>query len=121
MCDAQLLKLLSSTDSPGAREVLGAIGEEQEKRVKRAAESLGRVLGMGDVGRMEGEVVRLAREGKVDEPFLLLLAANESAAKEAGARGPAEVLGRLRERAGREKDRLVSCFGAPHPLGKSGT
>jgi hypothetical protein len=55
--------------------------------------------------RMEGALVKLAREGRVNEAFLLLLEANESQARSAGAAGPAQLMGRLRKRAIDEKDK----------------
>ena len=55
--------------------------------------------------RMEGAIVKLAKEGRIDEPFLLLLEANADQAMAAGATGPAELMRRLRKRAMNEKDK----------------
>ena len=52
--------------------------------------------------------MRLAREGKGDEPFLLLLEANADQARAAGAAGPAELMDKLRQRAMTEKDKQSS-------------
>ena len=58
--------------------------------------------------RMEGGIVKMAREGKIDEPFLLLLEANEDQARNAGVMQTAEVMKRLRTRAMEEKDKQAS-------------
>ena len=58
--------------------------------------------------KMEGAIVKLAREGKIDEPFLLLLEANANQAAAAGAKGPAELMKKLGQRAVEEKDRQSS-------------
>ena len=58
--------------------------------------------------KMEGAIVKLAREGKIDEAFLLLLEANETQARGAGATGPAELMKKLRLRAADEKDKQVT-------------
>eukprot|EP00525_Craspedostauros_australis_P003492 CAMPEP_0198109896 /NCGR_PEP_ID=MMETSP1442-20131203/1936_1 /TAXON_ID= /ORGANISM="Craspedostauros australis, Strain CCMP3328" /LENGTH=222 /DNA_ID=CAMNT_0043765737 /DNA_START=3 /DNA_END=671 /DNA_ORIENTATION=+ len=50
----------------------------------------------------------MAREGDIDESVLLLLEANETQARDAGAAGPANLMKRLRERAAEEKDKQVS-------------
>ena len=55
--------------------------------------------------RMQGAIVKLAKEGKIDEPFLLLLEANADQARAAGATGPAELMDKLRKRAMTEKDK----------------
>ena len=57
---------------------------------------------------MEGAIVRLAREGKIDEPFLLLLEANANQAEAAGAQGPAQLMRKLGQRAMAEKDKQSS-------------
>jgi len=106
-CDAQLLKILGEMkDDTGAQMVLAAIGDEQSSRMKRATESIREVLALGDVSLMEGRVISLAREGKIDESFLLLLEANALQAEQAGAVGPANVMRKLKARAEEEKDKL---------------
>jgi len=57
---------------------------------------------------MEGAIVRLGKEGKIDEPFLLLLEANANQARAAGASGPAELMMRLKKKAVDEKDKTSS-------------
>ncbi len=58
------------------------------------------VLSKGDPMQMEGAIVKLSKEGKVDEPFLLLPEANADQARAAGA---------MRKRAMVEKER-ESCW-----------
>ena len=88
--------------------LLAALGEEQSKRIAAATETLKEVLSLAEPMKMEGAIVRLAREGKINEPFLLLLEANELQARDAGAMGPAKLMKKLRLRAAEEKDKLVS-------------
>lgn len=109
--DAQFVKVLSERKANGdedASVLLDALADEQQKRLAAATETLKEVLGMGDPGRMEGAIVRLAREGKIDEPFLLLLEANANQAAEAGAAGPAELMKKLGKKAAAEKDKQSS-------------
>jgi hypothetical protein len=109
--DAQFVKVLTerkASGEEGASEVLEALAVEQQKRISRAAETLKGVLALGDPMRMEGAIVKLAREGKVDEPFLLLLEANATQARDAGALGPAQLMDKLRARAAEEKDKQIS-------------
>ena len=106
--DAQLVKLLNEKVQQGdadAQALTAALAVEQQKRIGTAAETLKAVLAAGDPMRMEGAIVKFAREGKVDEPFLLLLEANENQAKAAGATGPAQLMAKLRQRAMEEKDK----------------
>jgi hypothetical protein len=109
--DAQFVKVLAERSSNGDDDsavLLEALAEEQSKRIAAATESLKSVLAMGEPMKMEGALVKLAREGKMDESFLLLLEANENQARDAGALGPAELMKRLRMRAAEEKDKQVS-------------
>jgi hypothetical protein len=85
--------------------VLDALATEQQARVNAATENLREVLSKGEPMRMEGAIVKLAKEGKIDEPFLLLLEANADQARAAGAVGPAELMTKLRQRAMAEKDK----------------
>jgi hypothetical protein len=106
--DAQVVKLLTERSNNGdvdAEALLKALANEQQKRIAAATQSLKSVLALGDPRRMEGAIVKLAREGKIDEPFLLLLEANENQATQAGANGPAQLMARLRRRAMEEKDK----------------
>ena len=106
--DAQLVKLLderSNNGDEGAKDLLMALAEEQRKRVEEATVSLKEVLALGEPMKMEGAIIKLAREGKIDEPLLLLLEANEDQARAAGQEGPAKLIGRLRKRALEEKDK----------------
>jgi len=109
--DAQFVKVLTERSASGDEDsnaLLAALGEEQSKRIAAATETLKGILAMGGPMKMEGAIVRLARENKIDEPFLLLLEANELQARDAGATGPAELMKKLRLRAAEEKDKLVS-------------
>jgi hypothetical protein len=109
--DAQLVKVLTERASTGDDDSAGlleALAEEQSKRIGAATEDLKTVLSMGEPMRMEGAIVKLARDGKIDETFLLLLEANETQARDAGATGPAELMKRLRLRAADEKDKLIA-------------
>jgi hypothetical protein len=109
--DAQFVKVLTERVTNGDEEssaLLEALAEEQSKRIEAATETLKSVLSMGEPMKMEGAIVKLAREGKLDEAFLLLLEANETQARAAGAMGPAELMKKLRLRAADEKDKQVS-------------
>lgn len=109
--DAQFVKVLTERSSNGDADssaLLDALAEEQSKRIAAATETLKSVLALGEPMKMEGAIVRLAREGKIDEAFLLLLEANETQARGAGATGPAELMKKLRLRAADEKDKQVS-------------
>lgn len=106
--DAQFIKVLNERAMNGdvdSQAVLDALAGEQQVRVNAATENLREVLSKGDPMRMEGAIVKLAKEGKIDEPFLLLLEANADQAKAAGATGPAELMLKLRQRAMAEKDK----------------
>lgn len=109
--DAQFIKVLNERVANGEQEsqdVLDALAGEQNKRLAEATESLKLVLAAGDPMRMEGVIVKLAREEKVNEAFLLLLEANANQAAAAGATGPAQLMKRLGERAMEEKDKQSS-------------
>ena len=109
--DAQFVKVLSERSNNGDEDstaLLEALAVEQSARMTAATEALRDVLSLGDPQRMEGAVVRLAREGKIDESFLLLLEANETQARDAGAQGPADLMRKLRMRAADEKDKQQS-------------
>jgi len=106
--DAQFIKLLKERSDNGDSEsqgVLDALSKEQGVRMATATDTLKEVLSMGEPRRMEGAIVRLAKEGKVNEPFLLLLEANFRQAKDAGATEAAEIMRRLSNRALAEKDK----------------
>ena len=106
--DAQFIKVLNERAMNGdddSQAVLDALAVEQQKRVNTATENLRDVLSKGEPMRMQGAIVKLAKEGKIDEPFLLLLEANADQARAAGATGPAELMDKLRERAMTEKDK----------------
>lgn len=109
--DAQFVKVLTERSTNGdedSRNVLEALAGEQQKRIAAATNAVKSVLSLGDPRKMEGAVVKMAREGKIDEAFLLLLEANEDQARAAGATGPAELMERLRKRAMDEKDKQAS-------------
>jgi hypothetical protein len=109
--DAQFVKLLNERAVLGdndAQAVLEALAVEQQKHIAAATASLKNVLSLGDPMRMEGAIVKMAREGNVDEAFLLLLEANEQQAMSAGAAGPARLMQKLRKRAIDEKDKQAS-------------
>jgi hypothetical protein len=106
--DAQFVKLLNERAAGGdgdSASLLEALAGEQQKRIAAATEALKEVLSLGEPMRMEGALVKLAREGRVNEAFLLLLEANENQARSAGADGPAQLMNRLRKRAIDEKDK----------------
>jgi hypothetical protein len=109
--DAQFCKVLNERVENGdedSKKILEALAVEQQKRIAAATELLKSVLALGEPMKMEGAIIRMAREGKIDEAFLLLLEANENQAKSAGASGPAQLMNRLRMRAIEEKDKQVS-------------
>lgn len=109
--DAQFIKVLNERSANGdhdSQDVLDALALEQQKRVNAATEALKEVLSKGDPMRMEGAIVKLAKEGRIDEPFLLLLEANADQARAAGANGPAELMMKLKKRATQEKDKQAA-------------
>jgi hypothetical protein len=109
--DAQLMKVLDERSSNGdidSQLVLDALGVEQQKRLATATDAIKSVLALGEPMRMEGAIVKLARGGKISEPFLLLLEANENQAKDAGALGASQLMRRLRKRASEEKDKQAA-------------
>jgi hypothetical protein len=109
--DAQFVKVLSERSTNGdtdSQNVLEALAVEQQKRISAATDALKGVLSLGDPRKMEGAVIKMAREGRVDEAFLLLLEANEQQARAAGALGPAQLMERIRKRAMEEKDKQSS-------------
>lgn len=106
--DAQFIKVLNERAMNGdadSQAVLDALATEQQNRVNVATENLRAVLSKGEPMRMEGAIVALAKEGKIDESFLLLLEANADQARAAGAMGPADLMDKLRKRAMSEKDK----------------
>lgn len=106
--DAQLIKVLNERARNGdvdSEVVLDAVANEQQVRLSAATDKLKIVLAAGDPARMQGQIVKLARENEIDEAFLLLLQANADQALAAGATGPAELMYKLRERAMVEKDK----------------
>lgn len=109
--DAQFVKVLNERTTNGdvdCKALLEALALEQQKCVQRATETLKEVLSQGEPMRMEGAIIKLAREGRIDEAFLLLLEANADQARAAGATGPAEVMIRLKQRAIEEKDKQTT-------------
>jgi hypothetical protein len=109
--DAQFIKVLNERASNGdgdSQAVLDALSVEQQNRVAAATEALKEVLSKGDPMRMEGHIVKLAKDGRIDEPFLLLLEANADQARAAGATGPAELMLKLKKRATQEKDKQAA-------------
>lgn len=106
--DAQFIKVLKERSENGeteSQDVLDALSIEQSKRLSAATENIKAVLAAGDPMRMEGVIVKFAKEGKIDEPFLLLLEANANQAAAAGAQGPAQLMKKLGKRAMEEKDK----------------
>lgn len=109
--DAQFVKVLTERSSNGddeSKALLEALAVEQQQKIMVATNAVKSVLSLGDPRKMEGAVVKMAREGQIDEAFLLLLEANEDQAKSAGATGPAQLMERLRKRAMDEKDKQAS-------------
>jgi len=109
--DAQFVKVLNAKvvdGDEGSAALLDALAVEQSNRIAKATEQLKAVLSMGEPMRMEGAIIKMCREDKIDESFLLLLEANENQAREAGAMGPAEMMKKLRLRAAEEKDKQAS-------------
>jgi hypothetical protein len=109
--DAQFVKVVNEKADNGdedAKKFLFALAKEQQKKIEIATNTLKEVLALGDPMRMEGAIVKMTREGKTDEAFLLLLEANADQARKAGAEGPANVMERLRKRAMEEKDKQAS-------------
>jgi|AntRauTorckE5430_2_1112549.scaffolds.fasta_scaffold11869_1 hypothetical protein len=106
--DAQFIKVLRERSDNGeteSQDILDALSVEQGKRVEAATKNIKEVLSAGDPMRMEGFIVKMAKQGIIDEPFLLLLEANANQAAAAGAQGPAQLMKRLGQRAMEEKDK----------------
>lgn len=106
--DAQFVKVLNERSQNGdedSKALLESLAVEQQKRISVAAETLKTILSQGEPMKMEGAIVRLAREGKIDEAFLLLLEANLTQAKDAGAMDAVSLMKRLAKRALDEKDK----------------
>jgi hypothetical protein len=109
--EAQFVKVLAERANEGEKEsaiLLEALAVEQQTRIANGAKKLSEVLSMGDPMRMEGAIVKMTREGGIDEAFLLLLEANETQARDAGATGAADLMKRLRNRAAEEKDKQMT-------------
>jgi hypothetical protein len=110
--DAQFVKVLQERaekyNDEHAVEIMAALAIEQQNKIITATEALKSVLALGNPMRMEGAILKMAREGKIDEPFLLLLEANATQARDAGALGAAELMDKLRNRALDEKDKQAS-------------
>jgi len=109
--DAQFIKVINERVSNGDKDssaVLEALAVEQSQRVEAATGHIQNVLSLGDPMKMEGAIVKLAREGDIDETFLLLLEANAQQALDAGANGPAQLMKRLGKRAMEEKDKQAT-------------
>merc|ERR1712238_445342 len=106
--DAQFIKVINERVSNGDKDssaVLEALAVEQSQRVEAATGHIQNVLSLGDPMKMEGAIVKLAREGDIDETFLLLLEANAQQALDAGANGPAQLMKRLGKRAMDEENK----------------
>lgn len=109
--DAQLMKVLNERARNGDKDsaaVLEALAIEQARRMQVATNHLKEILSLGDPMRMEGAIVKMVREEKVDETLLLLLEANAVQAEAAGATQPAQLMRRLKQRAEDEKDKKAS-------------
>eukprot|EP00968_Pinguiococcus_pyrenoidosus_P003574 scaffold236_cov228-Pinguiococcus_pyrenoidosus.AAC.8 len=103
-CDIQFMALLEKYAKAEAQtpnpydSILSEILNIADRRMNEAGETLQEVLRAGSPQLMQREIASLARQGKVDEPLLLVLEANIQQAKAAGASGPAGVLAGLLEK-----------------------
>lgn len=109
-CDYQFLQLCNEeaakAEDPALatkiKQVVNAVNAEAAKRLAAATEKLQSILQAGNPTMMEAKVATLAKQNQVDESLLMLLEANIQAAEQAGAKEPAEVLGRVLRRANDE-------------------
>ena len=85
-------------------ELQECINNTMNERITVAAESVKAVLATGDPTMMKKEVTALARKGKIDDAFILLLQANLQQANKAGARTAIEVLTLIIDHASSLKD-----------------
>ena len=109
--DAQFVKVLDERAQNGdsdSQVLMEAIAIQQQKRLSGATNALKEVLALGEPMRMEGAIIKMTREGRVDEAFLLLLEANATQARDAGALGASQLMEKLRNRALEEKDKQAS-------------
>lgn len=83
---------LGGENSSALIELQECINNTMNERIAIAAESVKTVLAAGDPTVMKKEVDALARKGRIDDAFILLLQANLEQANKAGARTAIEVL-----------------------------
>lgn len=97
-------------DSP-KKEVLTALNSAIQAcmsgRVKRASETLAKILKAGDPNAMKKELMILNAKGALDDSVILLLEANIEQAKKAGAAQAVEVMQMLRDKAVDYKDQSM--------------
>lgn len=85
----------------GVRDTINAVMKE---RVATATEALKTVLAAGDPVAMRKQIDLLARQGKVDDAFMLLLQANVEQAAKAGAEQAVKVMKMVLEHAMKVKE-----------------
>ncbi|CAN8061491.1 unnamed protein product [Agarophyton chilense] len=96
--DLRLLERLNerisakSSDVEALTDMRDLISLIMNERIKAATESVKGVLSVGDPTAMRKEISTLARKGKLDDAFILLLQANLEQAKKANAKQAVDVL-----------------------------
>lgn len=96
--DLRLLERLSERIAAGPEHaqsgqiVRDAISAAMKERMAAAMDAVKTVLAAGDPTAMRGAVDTLARKGKIDDAFILLLQANIEQAKNAGATQAEQVI-----------------------------
>lgn len=79
-------------DSEALADLRKVISVVMNERIQAATESVRTVLAAGDATAMRKQIDTLARKGKLDDAFILLLQANLDQAKKANAQQAIEVL-----------------------------
>lgn len=87
--------------------VRDVISATMNERVSEAAESVKAVLSAGHPDAMRKEINTLARNGKIDDAFILLIQANMDQASQAGADQAFKVLEMVRDHASSLRDITV--------------
>lgn len=107
----RLNERITSNDSMASAliELRDTITTTMNERISAAMESLKSVLGVSDPITMRKKVDTLARQGKVDDAFILLLQANTEQAEKAGAEQAMKALKLVLDHASLVKDIVLDA------------
>lgn len=100
-------RITATPDNAALVKLRDAISATMNERVTAATESLKIVLSARDPSSMRKEVNTLARQGRIDDAFMLLIHANIDQAKNAGAEQAVQVLKMASEYATSARDITV--------------